>query len=553
DAAALLREAAAQLLAEGDAATAAGHLRRAQEEAPGDDAIAAELGAALLRTRDFAAAREQLRGAARAARTPGERAERLAGLASATLALDGPAVALEELRTALDAWPPEAAREPPALVLEARLATLSSYLPEAIERYAERLRAFADLPGTDRAQRTLLALLAQRGMYDVRPAAEVAELAQRALGDGAYAADAADGLIPWANAVNALATTDRVDAAEAEVEHARRRLREGGGSPLEFAAVSSAAAAVAWRRGDVTAAEADAEAAVAALAFSDPGAVIVAVRAVAARFLVLAALERDDVDAAAAAVARFDADCPQAPDLIPVTRLRQVRAAIALARDDAALARRDAFELGEQVREARIDTPSVPWRAPAAIALQRLGEEDAARALAAEQLELARRWGAASDVGASLRLNARVDPGRRLELLEESIALLETSPWRLELARALADYGAALRVARRRSDAHEPLRRAAELADACGSRALRARALDGLAALGDRPRKLMFSGADSLTASERRIAELASGGRSNRDIAQDLFVSPKTVENHLGRVYMKLGIKSRRELAAALT
>jgi DNA-binding CsgD family transcriptional regulator len=63
----------------------------------------------------------------------------------------------------------------------------------------------------------------------------------------------------------------------------------------------------------------------------------------------------------------------------------------------------------------------------------------------------------------------------------------------------------------------------------------------------------MFSGADSLTASERRIAELASAGRSNRDIAQDLFVSPKTVENHLGRVYMKLAITGRRELAAALT
>ena len=119
-------------------------------------------------------------------------------------------------------------------------------------------------------------------------------------------------------------------------------------------------------------------------------------------------------------------------------------------------------------------------------------------------------------------------------------------------ARPLVDLGTALRVARRRSDAHEPLRRAAELADACGARALRTRALDGLAALGDRPRKLMFSGAESLTASERRIAELASRGSSNRDIAQDLFVSPKTVENHLGRVYVKLGIKGRRELATAL-
>ena len=552
-AAALLCEAAAQLLAEGDAPTAVRHLRRALEEAPADDAIAAQLGAALLRARDFAAAREQLRAAARAARTLPERAERLAAVASATLALDGPAVAIDELSAALHAWPPEAAREPPALVLEARLATLCSYLPEAIEHNAERLRAFADLPGTDRAQRTLLALLAQRGMYDVRPAAEVAELAQRALGDGAYAADAADGLVPWANAVNALVAADGVRAAAAEIEHARRRLRDGGGSPVEFAAVSSAAAAVAWRRGDVAGAEADAEAVVTALAFSDPGAAIVAMRAVAACFLVLAALERDDVGAAVAVVARFDADCPQAPDLIAVTRLRQVRAAVALARDDAVLARRDAFALGEQVRVARIDTPSVPWRAPAAIALQRLGEDEQARALAAEQLALARRWGAASDVGAALRLNARVDAERRIERLEESIALLQTAPWRLELARALADYGAALRVARRRSDAHEPLRRAAELADACGARALRARALDGLAALGDRPRKLMFSGAESLTASERRIAELASGGRSNRDIAQELFVSPKTVENHLGRVYVKLGIKGRRELASALT
>jgi DNA-binding CsgD family transcriptional regulator len=59
-------------------------------------------------------------------------------------------------------------------------------------------------------------------------------------------------------------------------------------------------------------------------------------------------------------------------------------------------------------------------------------------------------------------------------------------------------------------------------------------------------------GADSLTASERRVASLASSGRSNRDIAQELFVSPKTVENHLGRVYTKLGIGNRRELAGAL-
>ena len=69
--------------------------------------------------------------------------------------------------------------------------------------------------------------------------------------------------------------------------------------------------------------------------------------------------------------------------------------------------------------------------------------------------------------------------------------------------------------------------------------------------LGDTPRKLMFSGVESLTASERRVAELAAAGRTNRDIAQELFVTPKTVENHLGRSYVKLGISGRRELAGA--
>jgi len=550
-AAALLRSAAADLLADGDAHTAAGHLRRALEESPGDDATGAELGAALLQAREFEAARARLRSAVQTAPTLAARADRLAGLASATLALDGPAVAIDELRSGLDAWPQDSARDPARIVLEARLGTLCSYLPEEIERNAERLRAFADLPGANRAERTLLALLAQRGLYDVRPAAEVANLAARALGDGAYAAEAADGLVPWGNALNALIAADGVQLARTEIEHGRRRLRAGG-SPAEFASVSAAAATLGWRCGDVLGAEADAEAVVAALAFSDAGAPIVALRAVATRLLVLAALERGDVDAAVAAVARFDGECPDAPALIAVTRLRQARSAIALARDEPVLARKEAFALGEQSRAARIDTPTVPWRAPAAIALQRLGEEDEARALVAEQVALARRWGTASDVGAALRLNARVDAQRRLALLGESVALLETAPWRLELARALADYGAALRVVRRRSDAHEPLRRAAQLADECGARMLRARALDGLAALGDRPRKLMFSGTNSLTASERRIADLASLGRSNRDIAQDLFVTPKTVENHLGRVYTKLGIKGRRELATAL-
>ena len=69
---------------------------------------------------------------------------------------------------------------------------------------------------------------------------------------------------------------------------------------------------------------------------------------------------------------------------------------------------------------------------------------------------------------------------------------------------------------------------------------------------GARPQRLAFSGVDALTASERRVAELAVRGLRNREIAEALFVSLKTVEVHLGRVYTKLGIKGRSQLAEAL-
>jgi DNA-binding NarL/FixJ family response regulator len=140
-----------------------------------------------------------------------------------------------------------------------------------------------------------------------------------------------------------------------------------------------------------------------------------------------------------------------------------------------------------------------------------------------------------------------------VETLTEAVAVLEKSPARLELARALVDLGEAYRVVGRRTDARDTLAQGGELAAACGSAVVRQRAAEALQALGDRPRALVAPGQDSLTASERRVAGLAVTGRTNRDIAQELFVSPKTVENHLGRIYVKLGITGRRELARALT
>jgi len=104
----------------------------------------------------------------------------------------------------------------------------------------------------------------------------------------------------------------------------------------------------------------------------------------------------------------------------------------------------------------------------------------------------------------------------------------------------------------RRADALGPLRQAAELAECCGAAALAARAGVELGVAGAVGRRYAFSGADALTPSERRVARMAADGPSNREIAQTLFVTVKTVENHLGRVYAKLAIGSRTELAEAL-
>ena len=87
----------------------------------------------------------------------------------------------------------------------------------------------------------------------------------------------------------------------------------------------------------------------------------------------------------------------------------------------------------------------------------------------------------------------------------------------------------------------------------CGATALVDRARDELRAAGARPRRTAVSGIDSLTPSERRVARMAADGMINREIAQSLFVTEKTVETHLGKTYAKLKVRSRTELSGVLT
>ena len=117
---------------------------------------------------------------------------------------------------------------------------------------------------------------------------------------------------------------------------------------------------------------------------------------------------------------------------------------------------------------------------------------------------------------------------------------------------SLAELGAALRRDGQRAAARDPLARALDLAARCSARPLAARAREELRAAGARPRRPWRTGVDALTPSELRVARLAAEGRSNREIAYELYVTLKAIEGHLARAYAKLGIEGRSQLARAL-
>jgi DNA-binding CsgD family transcriptional regulator len=235
-----------------------------------------------------------------------------------------------------------------------------------------------------------------------------------------------------------------------------------------------------------------------------------------------------------------DVDLPVLLDVRAQLRLAQMRPQDALA---------DAMEAGRRSRGARgpMGPGVVAWRSTAALARLGLGEAGRARALAEEELELARARGVRRLIIRDLRILAFAAQGTRsLDLLAEAVNVGRAGPPRLEFMNALVDLGAATRRANHRTAARDPLREGLELAERGGATSLARRATEELAATGARSRTMMLSGVKALTPSERRVADLAAGGLTTRQIAQVLIVSPKTVEFHLRHVYRKLDIPSSR-------
>ncbi len=182
-----------------------------------------------------------------------------------------------------------------------------------------------------------------------------------------------------------------------------------------------------------------------------------------------------------------------------------------------------------------------------------LGDRDSALREAEREVFIRRRYGPRYRLAQALRRRASFEPARRaVGPLAEAVELAESTPRRAVTARVLASYGAALRRVDRIPEARDALYRAVDLAGEMGMERLRQRAHQELVLAGGRPRRTRTSGPQALTEAQRQVARLAATGCTNRQIAEELFVTIKTVETHLAAVYRKLGIASRDEVAERL-
>ncbi|MDA0158887.1 AAA family ATPase [Solirubrobacter ginsenosidimutans] len=422
-----------------------------------------------------------------------------------------------------------------ALTLQADLvggARLSSSLAEVWRERSAAFRA-ATPDGPFRAMATAYAAI--DAAYTLGARDEVVALAERAL-----SGPLSPNRPPFYMAVYALLMCERFEAAHRHLTEALRLAHARGNlvtDPVVYCNRSSAARA----RGALAAARADAEL---GLDVSEPSNFA---RRLLYATLLHCLIEEGALDQAEAVLAATELDGPL-PDAAMCDDLLAARGRLRLARGDAVAALDDLLLVGRRERVWGPRGMLAPryWAADAALAHAALGDREAALALSGEQLAVARELGAPGALGVALRTEGVLRGD--VSLLEEAVLSLRASEARLELARGLLELGTALP----RKDGREHLRDARALAAECAAPALVAAAEARLSEGGGRLPRLQVSGVQALTAQERRVAELAASDMTNRQIAQELYLTEKTVETHLSSVYRKLAIKSRRQLALQL-
>lgn len=547
-----LRQAAREALAAGAADSAVAYLRRALAEPPAAQehgALLVELGSAELLT-DGSASVVHLREALPLAVQPRARAEVSIMLARSLLVAgrttEAAATAAEMLAELGEGQQDHLRRQLQATILVAA-ALFDPSLGRLREQVVAQLGAVDGEEGLGaRMVQAVLAFEDARAL--TAPARQLALRAGRVLADGLLLNhEGLHGMVPavilltLSDSGLALTHLDRV------LDRARRL-----GDVYALATGHVFRCRVRLVRGELEDAILDGQAGVDAVQQWE----LTVGRPYGAGYLAAAQMEAGDLDGAErtlAAAAAAAAEIPQDGRWLPYL---DSRAGLLLMRGELRACLEATLDCARRFEDfGGLNPAFMPWRSRAARCLAGLGEQrERATALAAEEVELARTWGEPRALGAALHAQALVRGHEDGEAsLREALRILEGSPARLEHARALVALGAMLRRQGRRSEARAPLRSGLELARSCGATRLAERAYQELRATGASPRKLIRTGADRLTASERRVAQMAASGMSNKQIAQELFVTAKTVESHLAQSYRKLGISSRTELSSALS
>ena len=533
-----LRDAAATASARGAPTSAAMLLRRALAEPPEADARAAvlmELGA-VEQTLGRPEAVDHFIEAARIA--PDRQGRLAAAIAAGHAATPHPTGCAAALELLDEIELPGGDDQLAVRIMNARLAAAMSDI-EHFHAVAAEAETVAPINGTTPDERRLLCHLARARLEGGADAGEVGALAERAM-DLEAVRDPA-----WfVTLIVALTVTDRYDSAQRLALHAIESARERG-------ALSTYHMAMAWQariahlRGELEEAESVARAALEA-------AEVVREwwRLVPAAVLIETLVDQSHIDDAAAAWTATGLG-EGLPPQRALTQLLHARGRLRLAQGDPAAALADLREVSRRLGPRAAETVhSLNTRLRTAETLHALGDDDKARRESLACVEIARRFGAASAVGSALRVHGRLT-GEEAPL-EQAVDTLTDAPTRLELARALVDLGAARRRRGARRESREPLRAGHELARQCHAHAIAEHARLELAASGVHIERRDLARRDKLTPSERRIADMAATGASNKAIAQSLFLTVKTVEMHLSNAYRKLDIRSRRDLATAL-
>jgi DNA-binding CsgD family transcriptional regulator len=543
DAVAILRQAGARAAADGAPVSAARYLERALAE-PMDDAQRAELLLELAAAEfglSNAAVVEHLREAVALLEDPEQRAVALAQLGRALYWAGDDEEGVRVLEEALAQRPD--AKDDLQRRLEGGLIANATRVASQYAAARRRLEKLKVSPDDGPGARMLLSVQAYHEAAMAGDRAKAVALAVNAL----RAMPDEERAWHYTPATYALLYSDEIDEAVALLDPAIAFVQRSG-AVFGFSGLAMMRAILEYSRGDLREAEADARTALEAL----PSRQAWFVRH-AHTWLSQILVERGALDEAASLVESARATTDSAEPFVRTPLLR-AGAVVAAARGDHRAALEQALELGHMLSAFGHDNPVVSypsWRSLAAQAQHGLGDDKAALTLATEDAELARRWGAPRTLGGALRIEGSLRSGNSgMKLLREAVGLLEDSPARLEHAYALADLGARLRRDNQRAEARDYLRPALELAQRLGADLLATRAHEELIAAGARPRRRELSGLDSLTPSERRTAALAADGLSNREIAQALFVTLRTVEMHLSNVFRKLDVSSRTQLPA---